>query len=79
MFKHTVFVPETLREKEVGQTGIGATQKGAPYEEFNSHVHEFVGHLRRVHLELQVYKAMLRQSLGMSTGVTGLQRNWMPR
>ena len=45
MFKHTVLVPETLREKEEGQTRIGATQKGVLYEDFNLHLLEFVGHL----------------------------------
>ena len=32
--------------------------EGALYDELNSHVLEFVGHLRRVHPELPVYKAM---------------------
>ena len=48
---------QALREKEEGQTGIGATQKGALWEEYNSLVLEFVGRLRRVHPELQVCKA----------------------
>ena len=70
MFKHTVFVPATLREKEEGQRGIGATQKGAIYDSMRSSIRMCLS-LWGIYVESipSCRCTKLWQSLGMSTGL----------